>query len=550
MNRMKTCVIGVDFGTLSARAVVCDTENGRVLGEAECAYAHGVMDAALPDGTQLPPDWALQHPADYLSALESAVRGAMEKSGAEREAVVGIGVDFTASTVLPVRRDGTPLCMLEAYAHEPHAYVKLWKHHGAQAEADRMNEAAHARGEAWLNDFGGRISCEMALPKLYQVLREAPEIYAAMDDWMEAGDWVIWQLTGERQRSHCAAGYKSFYRKGEGYPPKAYFAALDARLEHAAEEKLSAPVIPAVSRAGALTQEMAVRLGLCPGIAVAAAMVDAHAGVIGAGLSRSGQMLGIIGTSACYMTLGDTKRHVPGIFGVVEDGILPGCFGYEAGQSCVGDLFGWLAEGFAPESYKAEAEKKGVSVHQLMTELAQRQHPGEHGLLALDWWNGCRSPLMDGGLSGLLLGMTLRTKPEEIYRALIESTAYGARMIAEGYRAGGVPVDAFYMTGGIAKKNAMAMQIYADVLGMDVQVIASRQCGALGAAILASAAAGRDIREAIAAMASTVERVYTPDAEAAAVYDQLYAEYEKLLAFFGRGGSDVMKRLRAISARA
>lgn len=545
---MSRYVIGVDFGTLSARAAVVDAANGRELSACECAYAHGVMDKALPDGTPLAGSWVLQHPADYLQALEDAVRGAMKESGAAKEDVAGIGLDFTASTVLPVDRDGVPLCMKAEYAHHPHAYVKLWKHHGAQAEADEMARLARARGEAWLPYYGSGISCELSLPKLLQVLREAPEIYEAMDSWMEAGDWVVRMLCGAHVQSICSAGYKNFYRKGIGYPPEEYFAAVDARMRHVIADKCGAPVLDMGTRAGSLTQEMAARLGLAPGIAVATGIIDAHAGVLACGLTRPGQMLGILGTSACYMALGEEGHAVPGISGAVKDGILPGCYGYEAGQSAVGDLFTWLAKGYVPERYTAEAQRQGLSVHAYLTALAQRLRPGESGLLALDWLNGNRSLLMDSSLSGMLLGLTLDTKPEEIYRALIEGVAYGARMIAENYREHGVPVDAFFVTGGIGKKNPLAMQIFADVLNLPVQVLACEQGGALGSAILAACAAGEyaDLREAIAHMASPVAQVYTPDAQHHAVYDRLYAEYRTLHDYFGRSGNDVMKRLRAM----
>lgn len=551
---MAKYVIGVDFGTLSGRAVLADAADGRVLAASVYEYPHGVMETALPDGTPLPPNWALQHPQDYLDVLDHTIPQVMREAGVPKEDVVAIGTDFTSSTLLPVDGQGTPLCMKEAYAHHPHAYVKLWKHHGAQDEADRMTMVARAREEEWLSMCGGKVSSEGALPKLWQVLREAPEIYAAMDGWVEAGDFIVWQLCGRRTQNMCMAGFKSYYRDGAGFPSEDYFAALDERLRYAMKEKCDAPVLPVGARAGGLTEAMARRLGLLPGIAVSASMVDAHVGVLAGGLSRPGQMLGIIGTSACYMTLGDEEHMVPGSSGVVRGGIVPGCYGYEAGQSCVGDMFGWMAERCAPASYQEEAKRRGISVHRYLTQLAQELAPGESGLIALDWWNGSRTPLMDSNLSGLLIGLTLQTKPEEIYRALIEAVAYGARMIVESDRAHGVPVDEFYVTGGISQKNPMAMQIYADVLGLPVRVIDSAQGGALGSAILGAAAAGSaaggydSLREAMAAMSSGCKAIYEPDAKRHAVYSRLYAEYCQLHDLFGRGGNDVMKRLRAIQA--
>lgn len=541
-------VIGVDFGTLSARAALVRVEDGVCIAEAEHAYAHGVMERSLPCGKALPLDYALQHPQDYLEALEKTIQAVMAKSGAEAKDVIGIGLDVTAATVLPVDAEGEPLCMKAEYESEPHAYIKLWKHHGAQAQADRMTELAMARGEAFLPWYGSRISCELSLPKLLQVLEDAPDIYEAMDSWMEMGDWLVRRLCGRHAQSLCAAGYKNLCRTDEGYPSEDYFAALNPRFADVIARKCSAPILGVGSCAGGLTQEMAKRLGLLPGIAVATAMIDAHVCALACGLTKPGQMLAIIGTSACYMSLGEEGTLVPGICGVVKDGILPGCYGYEAGQSAVGDLFGWMTNGFVSAAYREAAQAKGISIHQHLTELAERLAPGESGLLALDWLGGCRSPLMDSGVSGMILGLTIQTKPEEIYRALIESAAYGARMIMENYNAHGVPVHEFFVTGGIGKKNPMAMQIFADVLGMNVQVLACTQGGAQGSAILAASAAGAygGLREAISAMASPVERVYAPDAKHHEAYDRLYAEYCTLHTYFGRGGNDVMKRLKAM----
>lgn len=541
-------VIGVDFGTLSARAALVRVQDGICIAEAEHAYAHGVMETCLPCGKPLPPDFALQHPQDYTQALEETICAVMKASGAAAQDVVGIGLDVTAATVLPVDAQGVPLCMKEEYAHEPHAYVKLWKHHGAQAQADRMTALAEARGEDFLPWYGSRISCELALPKLLETLEKAPQVYEAMDCLMEMGDWLVRRLSGAHVQNICAAGYKNLRRTDEGYPDDAYFAALNPDFAGVIEKKYSAPVMGVDSCAGRLTQEMAQRLGLMPGTTVATAMIDAHVCALACGLTKPGQMMAIIGTSACYMSLGEEFTPVSGICGVVKDGILPGCYNYEAGQSAVGDLLGWMTKGFVPEAYQQEAAAQGISIHQHLTNLAARLAPGESGLLALDWLGGCRSPLMDSGVSGMILGLTLQTKPEEIYRALIESAAYGARLIMENYRGHGIAVDEFFVTGGIGKKNPLAMQIFADVLGMEVKVMACTQGGALGSAILAATAAGEygGLREAIEAMSSPVERVYAPDNGRHDTYSTLYAEYRTLHTYFGRGGNDVMKRLKAM----
>ncbi len=539
-------VIGIDYGTLSGRAALVDVSDGRIVATAVHAYPHGVMDAALPTGERLPPDWALQHPQDHLDVLSATIPQMMRETGADPADVIGLALDVTSATVMPVSADGTPLCLLPEYARRPHAWMKLWKHHAAQRQADRMTAVSLQRGEALLSRYGGRVSSEWSLPKLYQVLEEAPDIYAGMAHWMESADWLVWQLTGVPSQNACSAGYKCFYADG-GFPSEEWLAAVDEGLRHAVREKLSSPVIPNGTCAGRLTQAMAERLGLRPGIAVAAGNVDAHVSALAAGLTRPGQMAAIIGTSACHMLLSEEERFVPGVCGAVQDGILPGYWGYESGQPCVGDHLAWLTEHFVSPAYHEEAARRGLSIHQYLTELAAALRPGESGLMALDWWNGNRSILNDAALSGCILGLTLRTRPEEVYRALLEASAYGTRIIIENYRAHGVAVDGFIALGGIARRNALAMQILADVLHMPVTVADAVESGALGSAMLAAAACGAypTVREAVEAMAAPVLTVYRPQAADSSAYDALYREYVRLHELFGREDA-VMKRLRGM----
>lgn len=548
--------IGVDFGSLSGRAVLVDTENGRELASAALDYPHAVMDRQLPDGTPLPADWALQHPQDYLDVLAFTIPQVLERSGVPAEAVIGLGIDFTSCTCLPVLEDGTPLCFLEEYRSRPHAYVKLWKHHAAQKYANAVNRAAEARGEGFLCRYGGKTSSEWLLPKVWQVLAEDEELYHTAGAFVEAADWVIWQLTGKESRNSCSAGYKALYHKQTGYPERAFYEALDPRLGGLVEEKLRCPVTPVGQKAGELTPSAARLTGLKPGTAVAVANVDAHVTVPAVGIDGPGKMLAIMGTSTCHMIMSEEERLVPGVCGVVEDGILPGYFGYEAGQSCVGDLFAWLIDHFLPADYRREAEERGMNPHRLLREKAERLRPGESGLLALDWWNGNRSVLVDADLSGLLLGMTLQTRAEEIYRALIEATAFGTRKIIETFAASGVPVREFYASGGISQKDPMTMQIYADVIKMPVKIAGSAQGPALGSAIFGAVAAGRmrggydNVFDALRAMGSLSDTVYYPVAAHSAVYDRLYEEYSRLHDYFGQGENDVMKRLKELKLRA
>lgn len=551
---MKRYTIGIDFGTLSGRALLVDAVTGEELATSVLEYAHGVMDEALPDGTPLPQDWALQHPRDYLSVVHATVPAVLKEAGVSPEDVIGVGIDFTASTLLPVTEDGTPLCFLEEYKSEPHAYAKLWKHHSPQEQAARMTKIAKERGEAWLENYGGKVSSEWTLPKLLETLEEAPALSEAAYAFVEAGDWLVWQLTGVRTYNACAAGYKAQWSKQEGFPSREYLSALHPGLADLAYDKMFMPPLAMGGKAGELTERVAAMCGLCPGTAVAAANIDAHAGVPAAGIDGPGKMLAIVGTSTCHMVLGCENKPVPGICGSPEDGLLPGYFGYEAGQTCVGDGFAWFNENCLPASYVLEAASDGVNIHAYLREKASALRPGESGLLALDWFNGNRSILVDADLSGMILGLTLQTKPEEIYRALLEATAYGTRMIIENYRAHGVEVNEFYATGGIARKDPLMMQIYADVLRMPVHVVGSQQGPALGSAMYAAVAAGEekggyaDIASAVRALAPKQTVLYTPVEEHAAVYDVLFEEYRRLHDYFGRGGADTMKTLKKLRA--
>ncbi|MDF2988494.1 MAG: araB [Eubacterium sp.] len=549
--------IGVDYGTQSGRAVLVDVATGKEVASAVKVYTHGVMDEFLPDGiTRLEPDWALEHPMDYLEVLQITVPAVLKEAGVSPEAVIGLGIDFTACTMLPIDKNGAPLCIQDRYWKNPHSYVKLWKHHAAQDEANRLNEIAAERGESFLKRYGGKISSEWLIPKIWQILNEDPDLFNAADRFIEATDWVILQLTGEEKRNSCTAGYKAIWHKQEGYPSKEFFKALDPRLENVVEEKLGKEVYPLGSKAGELTGKAAELTGLKPGTAVAVANVDAHVAVPAVGITEAGKMLMIIGTSTCHILLGEEEKIVPGMCGVVEDGVLPGFKGYEAGQSCVGDHFEWFVENCIPASYTMEAEERGINIHKLLREKASVLKPGESGLVALDWWNGNRSVLVDVDLTGTMLGFTLLTKPEEIYRALLEATAYGTRMIIETFRKSGVPITELYAAGGIAQKDELMMQIYSDVTNMEIRISASTQTPALGSAMFGAVAAGKEkggydsIVDAAKVMGKVMDKYYKPIPENVAVYDKLYAEYAALHDYFGRGDNDVMKRLKKIKESA
>ncbi|CAM4366525.1 ribulokinase [Paenibacillus alkaliterrae] len=549
----KKYAIGVDYGTQSGRAVLIDLSDGAEVAEHVTAYTHRVIDEKLPvSGIKLELDWALQHPLDYIEVLEKSVPAVMQESGIDPADVIGLGIDFTACTMLPIDEAGQPLCVQDAYKDNPHSWVKLWKHHAAQDEANLINELAAQRGEKWVPRYGGKISSEWMMAKAWQILNEAPEIYETADKFVEATDWVIGQLTGNIVRNSCTAGYKGMWHKQEGYPSKAFFKALDPRLENLTETKLRGEVVPLGSKAGELQADMAARIGLAAGTAIAVGNVDAHAAVPGVGVVTPGKLVMAMGTSICHMLLGTEEKEVEGMCGVVEDGIIPGYFGYEAGQSAVGDIFEWFVEESVPAYVLEEAEAAGENVHVYLTRKANELKAGESGLLALDWWNGNRSVLVDTDLTGTILGLTLLTKPWEVYRALLEATAFGTRKIVDAFHSNGVEVNELYACGGLPQKNALLMQIYADVTNREIKIAASKQTPALGAAMFGAVAAGAakggfdNIVDAARKMARVREETFKPIPENVAVYEKLYAEYNLLHDYYGRGANDVMKRLKAI----
>jgi L-ribulokinase len=543
-------VIGVDFGTLSGRAVVVRAEDGEELGDAVHAYPHAVMSERLEDsGVALGPAWALQDPDDYIEVLREAVPGAVAAAGVDPASVVGIATDFTACTVLPVAADGTPLCRLEAWRSHPHAWVKLWRHHAAQPQADRITDLAAQRGEAWLARYGGRISSEWEFAKALQILEEDPGVYAAMDRFVEAADWIVWQLCGVELRNACTAGYKGIYQDGR-YPSEEYLAALNPGFAHFAD-KLSPALAQLGARAGSLSAQAAGWTGLREGIAVAVGNVDAHVTAPAAGVTQAGRMVAIMGTSTCHVMVGESLAEVPGMCGVVDGGIVAGRWGYEAGQSGVGDIFAWFVDNAVPPAYHDRARALGIDVHEHLSALGAEQAVGEHGLIALDWWSGNRSVLVDHDLSGLLVGMTLATRPHEIYRALIEATAFGTRKIIDAFNESGVPVREFIAAGGLLK-NAPLMQCYADVIGEPISVIGSDQGPALGSALHAAVAAGvhADVYAAAGAMGRLGREVYTPDGGRHRAYDELYGLYGTLHDYFGREQRSLMRRLQTIREHA
>ena len=547
-------VLGIDFGTLSGRALLVEVATGREIATAVADYPAGVIEEHLPgDRRRLPPDTALQNPADFLAVLVRTIRRVLRLAQVQPEQIIGIGTDFTSCTMLPTGADGTPLCLNRRWRKNPHAWVKLWKHHSAQPEANRINELGAARGEAFVSAYSGRYSSEWFFAKLLETVNDAPEVYDAAERFIEAGDWIVWQLCGEERRSLSAAGFKGMWvcpapGGGWDYPSPDFFAALHPKLRNVVAEKLHPELFPLGSRAGGLTREMARQTGLLEGTPVAVGNIDAHVAVPACGVTTPGKLVMIIGTSTCHLLVGETRQEVEGVCGVVEHGVVPGYWGYEAGQAGVGDLFAWYVAHGVPAYCYTEARRTGLNVYAWLEQQAARLRPGESGLLALDWWNGNRSVLMDADLTGLLLGATLGTRPHEIYRALIEATAFGTRKIIEAFTSKGVVIDALFACGGLAQKNPLLMQIYADVTGRPIQAATAKQACALGAAMYAAVAAGAhpNIHAAARKMVRPGRRIYQPNRAAQPVYDRLYAEYSRLHDEFGRNAASPMKTLKEL----
>lgn len=545
--RLAPLSLGYDFGTESVRVIAVDVTDGQVVAQGSAGY--DVISDRLPGATTpLPPDYALQEPGQWLSAAAQATRQLTALLSERTRQVVGIGVAFTSCTMLPCRADGTPLCQA-GLTDRPLAWPKLWKHHGAKAETDCINAVARQRKEPWLDRYGGAIGLEWFFPKILETYQADRTVYDATEVWLEGGDWLVWQLTGAAPattpapgpaalpvRSTCQAGYKAMWNAESGFPSRDFFEAVSPGFGGVLT-KLPGTFRSPGERAGVLSESMAGRLGLRSGIPVSTAIIDAHAGVPGAGVAGDGTMVLVLGTSSCHMLNSTVERLVPGVAGVVQGGILPGYFGYETGQASVGDAFAWLVQTVGRSHAELSAD-------------AARLPPGSGGVLALDWFNGCRTPLMDGRLSGGFVGLTLGTTPAQMYRALIEATAFGVRWIVDTLRDGGVPVERFVASGGLPDKSPLLMQIYADVLNETITLAESSQSVALGAAILGALAAGKDAtghataNEAIGAMArQRSSPVYTPDPTAHRNYQPIYRLYRELANPEGTL-AEVMRELR------
>lgn len=551
MSGKSKFTIGIEFGNETVTALLVNVSNGNCVNSTTYQYTHGIITEKLPDSDiELAAGWALHHPRDYITALKRTVPRLLKGNAIDADQVIGIGVSFADSTLIPVTADGTPLALLDEFKEDPNAWPKIGKHTAAKEKADQITELAADLFETFLDRYGGRINAEWFFPKVWETYDESSSIYNAADRVIEGCDWLTWQLTGVESRSITAAGYKALWSKEEGFPLETFFSSLAPGLASVVEEKMSREISPLGQQVGLLCEEAAQWMKLNPGIPVATGMMNNQAAVPAASVVEPGNMTILLGSRFGHMVLSKKEYRVPGMAGMVKDGIIPGYTGYEAGQASGGDQFAWFMKNAAPEEYAKEARKRKISIYELMEEKASALEPAESGLIALDWWNGDRSILVDEDLTGLILGYNLQTKPEEIYRAMLEASAFGTRKIIETFIASGVPINEIVVTGGAPMQNKLLLKILAEVTRMEIKVADCPHSSAMGAAMYAAVAAGTEnggyatIQDACKNMAHLMEKTFVPNNNDKKTYNRLYSEYTLLHDYFGYGHNDAMKRLK------
>jgi L-ribulokinase len=543
--------IGIDFGANSLQTVLVNIATGEEAASATYKFPHGIITDQLP-GTDisLDPGWALHHPDDYLIGLKRTVPNLLRMSGISSDQIIGIGIDFQGSTVIPTTDQGKPLAVLEEYRDEPHAWPMMWEHLAAQNKATLLTQLATDRFEPFLDRYGGQINAEWFFPKVWQIQDENLSIYHAADRLIEATDWVVWQLTGEETRNLSAAGYKALWSKSEGFPLEPFFAAMDDGLTNVIDNKMKREILPLGQKAGELTEDAAKWLNLKPGTTIATGMIGPQTAVPAASIAEPGKMALVLGSVFKLLVLSKKEYRVPGMSGMVEDGIVPGLIGFEAEQAGGSNHYNWFINNGIPGEYLRVARKQKISIHKLIEEKAQQLEPAESGLVALDWWNGNRSILADKDLTGLILGYSLATKPEEIYRALVEATAFGTRKIFETFIASGVPINEIIIVPNNSCENPLLYNILANVTRMEIKIADSSHPCALGSAIYAAVAAGKEnggydvIQDAVRKMARLKEKTYIPNNNDKKTYNRVYSEFTLLHDYFGYGHNNAMKRLR------
>lgn len=541
MNQKKYS-LGLDFGTLSARAIIVDTKDGAPLGKDSIfTYPHAIITEL--NGKVLPSFYAIQHPKDYIDALEFLLRDVTEKNGIDKEDIVGIGIDFTDCTFFPIDEDFTPLCFIDKYKNQPHAYAKLWKHHAKEEYAQKIHDAAISYDIDILSVTGNKMTSEFMIPKLYEIFCEAPEIYKSAYKFISAGDYIASLLIGKKLIHSKAFSAKQHFID-EKYPDKAFFESIDKDFANVYEEKICTKLSSPEEKIGTLCHEWTKKTGLSEKTAIAAPIIDANGAIPASGI-KDGTVITVMGTSATVEIITPSKNIVNHALTNSYGAICKNMNVVESALSAMGDLFDWFVKNCVPERYFDEAKKKNLNIHQYLRSLAEKQKIGQHGLIALDWWNGSRYITLNNDLSGVIIGLRLSTAPEDIYRALIESTVFAIRRIFDSFREQKIKISEIFATGGIALKDPMLMQILADVLDMPINCLDSTQATAIGSAIIGAVAAEcyKTVRDASDAMRCPIAKTYYPSEVSHEEYEKIYEKYKKLCRYFTNEGAEIMEFL-------
>lgn len=542
---MSKYTIGIDFGKTGCRALLIDTADGSEVACASAEYYNGIMLNNFFNGVPLPEGWAIADPQDYIDVITETVSELSQK--VKISDIAGLGIAFSSCCILPVKADGTPLCALPEFKNNPHAYIKVTRHRAAGEQAKKINTLANEMREPWVSIGQNADSPEWLLPKVLEILEEAPTVFQAADYFIEATDWLVWQLTGNPVRNSFSAAFKAQIRDNT-QPSKEFLKALNPQLENLYQTKLNLPIASPVTCAGGLTRGMSAQMGIKPGTPVAVGGVDILACIPALDVCRPGGLVGIFGTSAMFVTLSDKCVEPMGVARGDKGSIIPGYYTYKSNVPCMGDNYAWFLNNYLTPEYHSGAKAEGRNLHSFIAQKMMRLKPGENGIISINWLKGTYCPLNDKDLSGLFIGMDINTKPEHIYRAIIEGMAFDTRTLIEEYAINDIEIDSFYGVGTIAERNPFITQLYADILNIPVRVAGSSKSPALGAAIIAATISGEysGIEEAANAMGVLKNVVYLPDVNASAVYDRMYIEYRKLTDYFSEENPSIMHNLKAI----
>ena len=538
--------IGLDFGTLAARAVLVDIETGKEEAVSVFEYRDAVIESFLP-GTdiELPKDYALQNPKDYIEAVPTLLKDILAVSGVNAEDIIGIGVDATATTVIALDENYEPLCFQEKFRDDPHSWIKLWKHHGAQPQADRFNHSARTCNAAFLKRCGGKVSAEWFFPKLIETFEKSPEVFNAASCFLELGDWIVYLLTGNICKSSALAAIHAGWNEEDGYPENAIFERIAPGIVPGIDRNREIPIVPVFSKAGNLSESMAEMTGLPVSTPVSAAASDSPIALLSMGVADECTAVLILGTSSVLMALSMEESCIPGAMSCVKNQMMPRFVGNMFGQSAVGDVFGWFTDNMLPHEYYLKAEKNGETVFQLIDRYVSRLKPDDKNVMALGWLNGSRC-LQNSELSGLLVGLKLSTKPEEIYLAFIESIAFELKKMINSMNASGMNIGSVRACGGISRKSPVIMQILADVLQLPVYTTQSKETVGHGAAIMGAAAADSEpdaykrVCKYVSSMKCGVSACYRPDPDRREVYERRFEKYLQLYSYFGEENTGIM----------